>query len=202
MKKQNTKYIPYQVVWETTLRCNLNCLHCGSTAGRARTNELSTKEGLRLINDLAKIGSREVCFMGGEPLLRKDWYELGKEVRRLEMEYIIISNGFNINSQKMDKLAKLEPYAIATSLDGGTAKTHDHIRGRKGSFEKVMEYINLSKERDLPTSVVTTVSKLNMDELSLIKDLLVNRFMAFSTCLFMTRGIALWYPFATVNLEE
>ena len=178
MIKDNMKYIPYQVVWEMTLRCNLNCLHCGSAAGKARSTELSTKEGVQLIHDLAKIGSREVCFMGGEPLLRKDWYELAKEVKKLGMEFLIISNGFNINEEIMNKLATLDPYAIATSLDGGTAKTHDYIRGKKGSFDKVMEYISLSKERELPTSVITTVSKLNVDELPLIKDILVNRFIA------------------------
>jgi len=178
MAKNEVEYIPWQVVWETTLRCNLNCLHCGSSAGRARSSELSTKEGLKLINDLSKIGSKEVCFMGGEPLLRKDWYELGKEVRNLGMEFIIISNGFNISKEKMDKLASLEPYAVSTSLDGGTAKTHDMIRGKKGSFDKVMEYLNLSKDADLPTTAITTVSRLNIKELPLIKDILLDRFIA------------------------
>ena len=62
-----TSYFPYQVVWEPTLDCNLNCIHCGSTAGKAKSDELTTKEGIKLIQDLPKIGVREVCFMGGEP---------------------------------------------------------------------------------------------------------------------------------------
>lgn len=173
-----TKYIPYQVVWETTLKCNLRCLHCGSVAGKSRGNELSTTEAIKLINDFSKIGAREICFMGGEPLLREDWYELGKEVKRLGMEFLIISNGYIINEDIMDKIASLDPYAVATSLDGGTAETHDYIRGKKGSFDKVMEYINLAKERDLLTSVITTISKLNYKELPLIKDLLLDRFIA------------------------
>lgn len=157
MMKDNVKYIPCQVVWEMTLRCNLNCLHCGSAAGKARSTELSTKEGVQLIHDLAKIGSREVCFMGGEPLLRKDWYELAKEVKKLGMEFLIISNGFNINEEIMNKLATLDPYAVATSLDGGTAKTHDYIRGRKGSFDKVMEYIS----RYLSSSLIVSSERIS-----------------------------------------
>ena len=128
----NVDYIPYQVVWEPTLECNLNCLHCGSTAGKARSNELTTEEARKFIQDLPKIGAREVCFMGGEPLLRKDWYELGKEVKKQGMEFLIISNAYCINEEIMKKIASLDPYAVSTSLDGGTAKTHDHIRGKKG----------------------------------------------------------------------
>lgn len=172
------KYIPWQVIWETTLKCNLSCLHCGSSAGKARPNELSTKEGIKLISDLAEIGAREICFMGGEPFLREDWYELGKEVRKLGMEFIVISNGFNINEDIISKLSKLDPHAVATSLDGGTAETHDYIRGRKGSFDKVMEYITLSRKADLPTTAITTVNKLNVKELPMIKDLLLGKQVA------------------------
>jgi len=177
MNKVN-EYIPYQVVWETTLKCNLNCLHCGSNAGKVRGKELSTKEAIKLIQDLGKIGAKEVCFMGGEPLLRKDWYQIAKEVKKQGMEFIIISNGFSIDKQIMSKIAELDPYAVATSLDGGTAETHDYIRGKKGSFKKVMEYINLSTEKGLPTTTITTVSKLNFKELSKIKDIIVGRSIA------------------------
>lgn len=178
MTNDKTKYKPCQVVWETTLQCNLNCLHCGSTAGKARENELSTKEGIRLINDLAEINSREICFMGGEPFLRKDWYQLGKEVRNLGMEFIAISNGFNISKNIISKLIKLEPYVVSTSLDGATAKTHDYIRGKNGSFDKVLEYLSLARKADLPTTAITTVSKINIKELPAIKDILINRFIA------------------------
>ena len=60
-------------VWETTLRCNLNCLHCGSRAGRARPDELLTSEALDVIDELVEVGIDEVTFAGGEPFLRPDW---------------------------------------------------------------------------------------------------------------------------------
>lgn len=178
MTQNTNEYIPYQVVWETTLRCNLNCIHCGSKAGKARSNELSTEEGLKLINDLAKVNAREICFMGGEPFLRKDWFELGKEVKKLGMEFLVISNGFCVDEEIIAKLKQLDPYVASVSLDGGTAETHDYIRGRKGSFERVLNYLNLLNKSDIPATVITTVSKLNVDELSKIKDILLNRGMA------------------------
>jgi len=172
------KYVPYQVVWETTLRCNLKCIHCGSSAGKKRLNELTTTEGIKLIRDLYELDAQEICFMGGEPFLRKDWYDLGKEVRDLGMKFMVISNGFIVNENIISKLAKLEPYAVSTSLDGGTAETHDYIRGVKGSFNKVMNYISLSKKANLPTTVITTVSKMNYKELPLIRDYLLNKSIA------------------------
>jgi radical SAM protein with 4Fe4S-binding SPASM domain len=169
---------PGCAVWELTLGCNLKCIHCGSAAGKARKNELTTKEAFQLVKDLAELGTHEVCLMGGEPLIRKDWYEIAKEVRNYDMKLSIISNGFNVTQETINKLAKIEPHAVSTSLDGGTAETHDRIRGVPGSYDKVMNYIKLSREADLPTSVITTVSKLNFKELPIIKDLLFNRFIA------------------------
>jgi len=172
------KYTPYQVVWETTLRCNLNCIHCGSSAGKENWDELSTEEGKKLINDLSEIGTRELCFMGGEPLLRKDWYQLGREAKKKDMGFVIISNAYNIDKDIMSKIADLDPNAVSTSLDGGTAKTHDSIRGKTGSFDKVMEYLDLSNKFELPATVITTVSKLNFMELTKIKDILLGRDIA------------------------
>jgi radical SAM protein with 4Fe4S-binding SPASM domain len=174
----NNKYIPHQVVWELTLECNLKCLHCGSSAGKARPDELSTKEALHLCNDLATLDSKEVCFMGGEPFLRKDWYILGKEVKKLGMELLIISNGFMVDDTIISKLSQLEPYGVSVSLDGGTAKTHDYIRGVEGSFQQVMECLSLSKKANLPTTVITTVNKLNFKELPVIKEFLLDKNIA------------------------
>jgi len=172
------KYNPKQVVWELTLKCNLRCIHCGSSAGKSRPDELSTKESLKLCKDLAEINTDEVCLMGGEPFLRKEWYRLGREVKDLGMKLLIISNGYIVNDDIISKLVNLEPYAVSTSLDGATAKTHDHIRGVDGSFKKVMEFISSSKKSDLPVTVITTVNKLNFKELPMIKDFLLKENIA------------------------
>lgn len=168
-KQHNT---PYQVVWELTLKCNLHCIHCGSTAGTLRPDELSTKEALNLCKDLAELNSQEICLMGGEPFLRKDWVQLGGEIKNYGMKLLFISNGYAITQQIISQLKRLQPYAVATSLDGGTTTTHDHIRGTSGSFKKVMDFLASCKSADLPTTVITTVNKLNINELPGIKDII------------------------------
>ena len=96
---KNQKYIPGQVVWETTLRCNLKCIHCGSSAGKSRQNELTTKEALKVVKDLSELNTESVCLMGGEPFLRKDWDIISKEIKNYNMKLLFISNGYNINDK-------------------------------------------------------------------------------------------------------
>ncbi|HVI02179.1 MAG TPA: radical SAM protein, partial [Enhygromyxa sp.] len=64
---------PVYAVWEITLRCDLACRHCGSRAGRARADELSTAEALAMVAQLAGLGVEEVTIIGGEAYLRDDW---------------------------------------------------------------------------------------------------------------------------------
>ena len=61
------KYSLSCAIWETTLKCNLKCSHCGSAAGNPRPNELTTEEALKLVEDLAELKTQDVCLMGGEP---------------------------------------------------------------------------------------------------------------------------------------
>ena len=56
-------------VWEITLACNLKCQHCGSRAGKRRPDELSTEECLDVVDQLARLGTREVTLIGGEAFL-------------------------------------------------------------------------------------------------------------------------------------
>jgi len=167
------KYDPGLVVWEITLKCNLKCRHCGSSAGRARDNELSTEEGLKLCDDLARLGFKGVTLFGGEPFLRDDWYVFGEKIKSLGMKLSIVSNGFVDVSDIVPKLVDLEADSVQIGLDGATAKTHDHIRGVTGSFEKAIEFLRLSKKAGLSNGAITTVSKMNFKELPEIKNLIV-----------------------------
>jgi radical SAM protein with 4Fe4S-binding SPASM domain len=153
-------------------------MHCGSAAGTIRSNELTTKEWIDLTKKLSELKTQLIAFSGGEPLLRKDWFEIGKEVREFGMDLSIISNGFNIDQKMISKFRKLDPYAIAISLDGAKAETHDSIRKIDGSFMKCLEVLILLKENDLPTTVVTTIHKKNINELPQMREMLLDKGIA------------------------
>lgn len=164
-------------VWEITLKCNSNCIHCGSKAGNARYDELNTDEALKLVKELHSCGYKGVALMGGEPLIRKDWYQIAKEVKKNKMELSIVTNGLNAVDH-IQKLKKLSVDCVSLSLDGGTPETHDYLRGIKGAFSKTLNTINQLKKEKLPVSVITTVSKINLKEIDKIKKLLLDRNIA------------------------
>lgn len=170
--ENNQKYDPGLVVWEITLKCNLKCKHCGSSAGKARHNELSTQEGLQLCDDLAELGFKGITLFGGEPFLRNDWLILGKKIKDLGMKLSVVSNGFVNAKRIIPELVKLEMDSVQVGLDGASAQTHDKIRGVSGSFEKAIEFLRLVKKTGLPFGAITTVSKMNFKELPAIRDVI------------------------------
>lgn len=165
-------------VWELTRACNLRCIHCGSSAGTQRKNELSLKEALNLCDELKKTGCKSVALMGGEPLLSPNFREVAKKLSSLGIEISIITNGTIINYELISFLKDLKPRAVATSIDGASPKTHDFIRGVEGSFKKTMYFIELCLKENLPVSVITSVSKINISELKDIAEILKNKRIA------------------------
>ena len=165
-------------VWEFTLACNLNCIHCGSSAGKKRDDELTTEEALRLCEDLKKAGCMGVALMGGEPFLRKDFWEVASKIKELGMELSVITNGTLVDEEIIKRLAQLSPRAVAVSIDAAMAELHDRIRGRAGAYADSWEFIELALRHNLSVSVITTVHKLNIGELAKMRAQLKGRGIA------------------------
>src|SRR4051812_28331562 len=77
---------PIYAVWEVTLACDLACRHCGSRAGRARPDELTSDECFDLVDQLAELGCREVILIGGEAYLRDDCWDIVRRIRARGMQ--------------------------------------------------------------------------------------------------------------------
>ncbi|MBN1540135.1 MAG: radical SAM protein [Candidatus Thermoplasmatota archaeon] len=163
------RYVPEVAVWETTLKCNLRCTHCGSAAGDARINELSTKECFTVIEQLSELGCQDVSLMGGEPLVRKDWKALGGAVKDLGMDLCMVTNGILV-PDNIDALEALKPKVVGVSIDG-LKDTHESIRG-KGTFDRTMKAVDLLIDRNIQTTLITTVSKTNFNDLPPLADLI------------------------------
>ena len=166
------------VVWEFTLACNLNCLHCGSSAGRRRGDELTTAEAVALCHDLKRTGCLGVALMGGEPSLRADFWQIAKLIRELGMELSIITNGTLYDRETFGRLRELAPRAVAVSLDAAMPAIHDRIRGRAGAFADTWKFICAALDAELPVSVITTVHKLNLTELPGMREQLLGKNIA------------------------
>lgn len=171
--KKKKREGPGCAVWEITLACNLNCFHCGSAAGKKRSDELSTEEAFDLCKELKEIDCKGVALMGGEPLLRPDWPDISNRVHELGMELSIITNGWlGPNDKVTQQIVDISPECITVSLDGGEASVHDMIRGVDGSFKRATAALERYASLGLPTTAITTVHKLNLNQLVTIRDYL------------------------------
>ncbi len=162
-------------LYELTLRCNMNCIHCGSSAGYKRINELKKEEWNYVTKQLADLNCKEITLLGGEPFLRKDWYEISTEIKERGIKITYMSNGFLINENTIEKLRKIEPKTVSISIDGVKKETHDKIRQTKGSYEKCIQVVSNLKKAGINTTVITSVNKLNFQELPELKAMLLNK---------------------------
>jgi radical SAM protein with 4Fe4S-binding SPASM domain len=156
---------PLVVGWELTLTCNLRCLHCGSSAGSPRKNELTTREALNICDQFPDLLVQEVDFTGGEPLLRSDWKKLAERLAKHGINVSILTHGLDLNREKIQEMKKIDISCIGISIDG-LEPNHDYIRGKIGAFKKSLQTINLLNQADLKCNVITTVSSQNVSDLS------------------------------------
>ena len=168
------KFFPQQVVWEITFACNMNCIHCGTSAGKARSDELTTDESLSLIDELTDLGAEMITLSGGEPLLRKDWKLLAQRIRDNGAKSYLISNGYAITEEVVDEFERLRFDNVGISLDG-TEKTHNFIRRREKSWRRVVNAMKMMSENgNISFCAVTCVSNINLDELDEIRNILID----------------------------
>jgi radical SAM protein with 4Fe4S-binding SPASM domain len=151
-------------VWEITLRCNLGCIHCGSRAGPARDDELTTAEALDLVQQLADIGITEVTLIGGEAYLRRDWEVIAGSVVDAGMFCSMTTGGWGINPRMAGRIEAAGISSVSVSVDG-LETTHDHLRGREGSWRWCFDALANLKARDLIVASNTQLNRRSMVEL-------------------------------------
>src|SRR5262245_11291233 len=112
---------PIYAVWEITLACDLACRHCGSRAGHARNDELSTAEGFNLVHQMHDLGVKEITVIGAEAYLREDWVEIIAEIRKLGMSATMTTGGRGITKERARAAAKAGLQSASVSIDGNEA---------------------------------------------------------------------------------
>ena len=128
-------------IWNFTNRCNLACKHCYSYADPNSEDFLSTQTILETIPELKKAGIKFVIFSGGEPLIRRDIFEISQAMRDAGIITYLSTNGLYINDKNVDKIIETFNY-IGISIDG-IEKVHDDFRGLEGAYRKSLDAIAL-----------------------------------------------------------
>ena len=155
---------PIYAVWEITLQCDLACRHCGSRAGHARTDELTTAECLDLVRQMAELGVMEVTLIGGEAYLRDDWTDIIREIRRCGMSATMTTGGRGITAEKARAAKEAGMESVSVSIDGNEA-THDRLRGVKGSYQSAFQAMDHLRAAGVKVATNTQINRLTLPEL-------------------------------------
>lgn len=157
---------PGHPVWEVTGACNLRCIHCHAVSGQKEADELSTDEGKRLIDMIAREEEfRTLVFTGGEPLVRKDIFELLAHAKAAGLKNIIATNGILIDEEMAFRLREHGVVCHAISLDAVDPALHDRIRNRPGAFDLAMRAIEATRKAGILLQINTTAMECNLSEL-------------------------------------
>ena len=150
-------------VWEITRACNFSCAHCGSSAGRARADELSESEALDVADQLAELGCRRVVLIGGEVFMRRDWDVIARRLVDGGVEVSLITNGSCFNEGIWQRLEQAGIPYLAVSVDGNQVH-HDALR-MPGSYRKALDALAEAHERGFATAAITVLNAENADDL-------------------------------------
>jgi heme b synthase len=160
------------VAWEITRNCNLNCIHCRAAATKGPySGELDTGTCLTLLDQIKAAGDPIVILTGGEPLLRKDIFEVAAYGTDLGLRMVMAPNGTLITPETAQKMAQSGIKRISISLDGATAERHDRFRAVEGAFEAAISGAKLARAAGIEFQINTTITKANLEEIPKIQAL-------------------------------
>ncbi|MFI6480547.1 StsB family radical SAM/SPASM domain sactipeptide maturase [Nonomuraea sp. NPDC050663] len=153
-----------QVYYAITDGCNLRCPYCYASSEKCLPGELTTAESLDLVDQVAAAGARLLVFTGGEPMLRKDLFQIVEHSNRSGLKSNIVTNATMIRTR-----AQAERFAelfgdVTISVDGGTAETHDRTRGA-GAFARTHRALKLLNAAGVKPKINHIVTSENVDGL-------------------------------------
>lgn len=157
-------------IWNFTNRCNLSCLHCYSKADLDAVDILSTADIMDTLPKLKANGIKFLIFSGGEPLTRKDLFEIAGRCKELGIVTYLSTNGLYVKQSNAEKILDAFNY-IGISIDG-SPEVHDKFRGLKGSFAESMKAVDLLNSfGKTKVGIRFTITKDTYDDLAFIFDL-------------------------------
>ncbi|MDR1543229.1 MAG: TIGR04133 family radical SAM/SPASM protein [Prevotellaceae bacterium] len=164
--------------WETTLRCNLRCLHCGSDCKiETPVKDMPKEDFLRVIDEITPFvnpNKTMIAITGGEPLLRQDLESVGAELHKRGYPWGIVTNGMLLNEKRLKSLLQSGLRSATVSLDG-LENSHNWMRNSPQSFKNAVKAISLlANTPNFRFDVCTCTTHRNISELEKIKNLLIS----------------------------
>ena len=160
------------VIWNLIRRCNLTCKHCYSiSTDKDFPGELSTQEVFTVMDDLKAFRVPVLILSGGEPLMRKDIFDISSRAKDMGFYVGLSTNGTMISEHNIQLISDCNYDYVGISIDG-IKETHDKFRQRKGAFNESMNGIRLCKDKGIKVGIRFTLTQDNAHELPQVLDLL------------------------------
>lgn len=163
------EFYPAYVVWEITLRCDQPCAHCGSRAGGPRSDEVSTEEALRIVDQLAAMGTREVVLIGGEAYLHDGFLDITRALHNAGIRASMTTGGRGIDAELAKAMKSAGMHTVSVSVDG-LEKSHDLIRRAKSSFQSATRALEHLRAAGIHIAANTHINRVNRDDLEALYD--------------------------------
>lgn len=157
--------------FELTDRCNLRCLHCGSSCGEDAGQFLDAGSVIRVIREAGEHSPMvHICLTGGEPLLHPQFEAIAKELKRDRLFWSVVTNATLINRDTAAQLRENSVYSVSVSLDGEEAE-HNQLRRSEFAYRKAVSGIQCLLEQGIPVQVTTVVTRRTLHRLNRIYEL-------------------------------
>jgi radical SAM protein len=155
---------PFTIAWEVTRACAFACVHCRADAQHTRDpRELTTEEGHHLLDRFKQFGSPIVVFTGGDPMMRRDLFELIHYATELGLRASLTPTATALPTlERLNKAMEAGVRRIALSLDAPSPEVHDAFRQVPGSWERTMKILRNAHSVGLSAQINTTVTKFNV----------------------------------------
>jgi heme b synthase len=167
MPLKQEEFIPKWIAWETTQRCNLNCVHCRCSSDVAGADgDFTTPEAFKLIDDICEVSSPVLVLSGGEPLLRPDIFEIAAYGTAKGLRMCMATNGTLVTDEVCAKMKETQIRMVSLSLDGPTAEVHDNFRNSPGAFTGVIRAAETLKRNGIPFLINSSFTKRNQGDIA------------------------------------
>ncbi|MBL7215842.1 MAG: radical SAM protein [Phycisphaerae bacterium] len=158
------------VVWNITSACNLKCVHCYNNSGPdVKSHEATTGQAKAVLDDLAAFRVPSVLFSGGEPLCRKDLFELLPYAVDKGLRAVISTNGTLIDADKAKQIKKAGVSYVGISLDG-IGPVNDQFRGVAGAFDKAVAGVRHCMAAGVRVGLRLTLTQRNVRDIEKLFD--------------------------------
>ena len=162
---------PICLTWELTYACNLQCIHCLSSSGQRDPRELTTAQALAVLDELRDLQVFYINIGGGEPMVRRDFFEIIEHSVANGIGVKFSTNGAFIDEKNARRLAALDYLDIQISLDGADAATNDPVRGEGSYATAIRAMDNLAAAGFGPFKISVVVTRHNVSQLDRFKAL-------------------------------